>query len=224
MLQKAFPWFRHKPASRVIGRLVIRGERAVIREKRLQDAAADFGWRTDEEMARLDATRPITMSFEEFLRYSKEELSYASSHSRRLAIDTLDGRHIGNCMYYDIDTKRGQAELGIMIDRKYWGQGYGTDSVDALLTHIFTTTSLQRVYLHTLDWNERARRSFAKSGFSEVGNVHRGGLDFVRMEIDRPDWEGLRQREAGAASTDHHLHHGGVSSTDDGASPQDAQR
>ena len=184
----------------------------MIREKRLQDAPDDYAWRTDEEMARLDATRPITMSFEEFLKYSREELAYASPNSKRLAIDTLDGRHIGNCMYYDIDTKRGQAELGIMIDREFWGQGYGTDTVDALLAHIFTTTSLRRVYLHTLDWNHRARRSFAKSGFSEAGNVRRGGLDFVLMEINRPDWE--RQRQAGDERTDH----------DDGASPQEAER
>jgi RimJ/RimL family protein N-acetyltransferase len=193
--------------------VAIRGERVVIREKRLQDAADDYAWRTDEEMARLDATRPISMSFDEFLKYSREELAYASPNSRRLAIDTLDGRHIGNCMYYDIDTKRGQAELGIMIDREYWSQGYGTDTVDALLTHIFTTMSLQRVYLHTLDWNHRARRSFAKSGFSEMGNVRRGGLDFVLMEVNRSDWE-RRQGHTGD----------GRPARDDGASPHEAER
>ena len=94
-------------------------------------------------------------------------------------------------MYYDIDLKRGEAELGIMIDRQYWGRGYGTDSVDALLGHIFTTTSLNRVYLHTLEWNNRARRSFAKSGFREIKKVRRSGADFTLMEIQRGEWERL---------------------------------
>ena len=30
-------------------------------------------------------------------------------------MDTLDGVHIGNCMYYDIDTELAQAEFGIMV-------------------------------------------------------------------------------------------------------------
>jgi RimJ/RimL family protein N-acetyltransferase len=171
---------------------VARGDKVVIREKRVEDAPDDYAWRTDEELARLDATRPIRMSFEDFLKFSKEELIYANRTSKRLAIDNLDGRHIGNCMFYDIDYRRARAELGIMIgDREYWDKGYGTDAVDSLLTHIFITTSLQVVYLHTLDWNHRARRSFAKSGFHEVKQVRRSGLDFVLMETDRQTWKRL---------------------------------
>ena len=103
---------------------------------------------------------------------------------------TKEGKHIGNIMYYDIDLRRKEAELGIMIgDREYWGKGYGTDSVDSLVDHIFTTTQITRVYLHTLEWNERARKSFAKSGFKELKNVRRSGMDFVLMEIWRSDWQ-----------------------------------
>ena len=179
---------------------MVRGEKVVIREKRIEDAPDDYAWRTDEELARLDATRPIRMSFEDFLKFSKEELMYSNRTSKRLAIDSLDGRHIGNCMYYDIDHRRGRAELGIMIgDRDYWDKGYGTDAVDSLLTHVFITTSLQVVYLHTLDWNHRARRSFAKSGFREVKQVRRGGLDFVLMETDRQAWKGLYQQRSGGS-------------------------
>ena len=175
--------------------MVIKGEKVVLREKRIEDAPDDYAWRTDEELARLDATRPVTMSYEAFLRHSRDEIAYSNVSSRRLAIDTLDGRHIGNCMYYDINLKRGEVELGIMIDRNYWSQGYGADSVGALLTHIFTTTQLNRVYLHTLDWNHRGRRSFAKAGLREVKNVRRSGMDFVLMEILRDDWEGKARRD-----------------------------
>ena len=190
LLKKAFPWLRNKGGPQMNGSLLLKGEKVVIRGKRLEDVSDDYAWRTDEELAHLDATRPISMSYDNFLRHSGEELVYGSSSSQRLAIDTLSGLHIGNCMYYDIDIKRGRAELGIMIgDRGYWGKGYGADSVEILLTHIFTTTPLTLIYLHTLGWNLRARRSFAKSGFREVKNVRRGGLDFVLMEIDRLEWE-----------------------------------
>lgn len=206
-MKKAFPWLRTRPEPYEDGTVVCRGDKVVIRLKRLEDAPDDFAWRTDEELARLDATRPIRMLYEDFLKFSKDELLYSAGTSRRLAIDTLDGRHIGNCMYYDIDTRRGRAELGIMIgDRDYWGKGYGTDSVNALLAHVFSTTALDLIYLHTLEWNQRARRSFAKSGLREIKKVRRGGLDFVLMEIDRPGWELLHAAEvaAGNAAQDGH--------------------
>ncbi|MCH9009427.1 MAG: GNAT family N-acetyltransferase [Chloroflexi bacterium] len=169
--------------------MFVKGEKVILREKRIEDAPEDYAWRVDEELARLDATRPLRMSYADFQRFSQEEMGYPSPRSKRLAIDTHDGTHIGNIMYYDIDLRRKESELGIMIgDRDYWGKGYGTDSVDSLLGHIFVNTEITRVYLHTLDWNERARKSFAKSGFKEVKKVRRSGMDFVLMEIWRSDW------------------------------------
>ena len=183
--------------------LLVRGKKVILREKSVDDAQADYAWRVDEELARLDATRPLNMSYNDFLRYSKEEMNYPIPRSKRLAIDTLDGKHIGNCMYYDIDLRQGEAELGIMIgDREYWGKGYGTDSVNSLLDHIFTTTPITRVYLHTLEWNNRARSSFAKSGFREVKPVRRNGFDFIYMEVWRSEWERRSLSEQQNASTD----------------------
>lgn len=172
-----------------LARIRIRGRKVVLREKCLEDVGADYAWRTDEELARLDATQPLELSYEEFATYAKDELNYITNTSKRLAIETMDGLHIGNCMFYDIDKRRGQAELGIMIgDRDYWGKGFGSDAVDTMLTHIFTTTQLNRIYIHTLNWNKRARCSFAKSGFRERKHVRRSGMEFVLMEVMRLEW------------------------------------
>ena len=172
-----------------------RARMVLLRDKCIEDAQNDYAWRVDEELARHDATRPLRMSFREFRKYSKEELDYPSPWSRRFAVETKDGRHIGNCMYYDIETRRSEAELGIVIgDKDYLGKGYGTDAVDSLLDHIFTATTIAKVYLHTLEWNHRARKSFAKSGFREIRPVRRSGLDFIRMEILQSEWKELRRQ------------------------------
>ena len=188
-MRMPFPWSGKRPEQAEAGEVFVKGEKVILREKRIGDAPEDYEWRVDEELARLDATRPLRMSYADFQRFSQEEMGYPSPRSKRLAIDTHDGTHIGNIMYYDIDLRRKESELGIMIgDRDYWGKGYGTDSVDSLLGHIFINTEITRVYLHTLEWNERARKSFAKSGFKEVKKVRRSGMDFVLMEIWRSDW------------------------------------
>ncbi len=174
------------------------GKKVELREKRIADAPDDYSWRMDAELARLDATRPLRMAYNDFLRYSQEEIDYPSPRSKRFGIDDHNGKHIGNCMYYDIDTRRRETELGIMIgDSEYWSKGYGTDAVDTLIEYIFTRTDIKRVYLHTLEWNVRAQKSFGKSGFHPVQNVRRRGLEFILMEILRPDWDQTHSACAG---------------------------
>ena len=179
----------------------MQGEKVVIREKRLSDAEDDHGWRSDPELARLDATSPLQMEFEEYLRQYKEELAHPNAWSRRFSIDALDNKHIGNCMYYDVDYFRGSAELGILIgDSDYWGGGYGSEAVKLLLQHMFTEMPVKKVYLHTLDWNHRAQRAFEKCGFKVIRTVKRGGWEFFYMEIKRERWAELRQEQGALAA------------------------
>ena len=107
-----------------------------------------------------------------------------------MAIETLDGKHIGNCTCYDIDEKKSEGQLGIMIgDRDYWDQGYGTDAITTMINLVFRTTNLQRLYLKTLDWNLRAQKCFRNCGFTECGYLKRDGMNFLLMELKRKQWE-----------------------------------
>ena len=65
-----------------------------------------------------------------------------------------------------------------------------------LLDHMFTAYPFNRIYLHTLTWNQRALNSFRKSGLRELRQVRRSGSDFIEMEILRHEWEALRRGES----------------------------
>lgn len=171
--------------------MVIQREKVLLREKQMEDAEDDYRWRTDPELATFDAVPPLRMTFHDFASVYGDELRYPASRQKTYAIVDLEtGKHIGNCMYYDIDEYRGQAELGIMIgDRDYWSQGYGTDAMQALLRLVFSTTKIQRMYLHTLDWNSRAQQAFKKVGFLPINTVNRRGHNFIAMEIYRSAFE-----------------------------------
>ena len=176
---------------------MIKGELTVLRDKRIEDTEQDYQWRVDEELAALDATTPLRMPYASYIRLIEDELRHPVPWSKRFAIETHEGKLIGNCMYYDIDTAKGQAELGILIgDRDYWSRGYGTDVVNTLVGHVFTTTTLKRIYLHTLTWNLRAQKSFSKCGFVALREVRRSGYDFLLMELLRDRWETLADGRA----------------------------
>ncbi len=169
--------------------VVLQGVRVVLRDKCIEDAEQDYIWRSDHELAKLDAAYPLTMSFERYLKMFQDQLKYPTPGSHHFATETLDGKFIGNCMYYDLDSVNLQAELGIVIgDRDYWSNAYGYDAVTTLLEYCFTEKGLKRVYLHTLEWNHRAQRCFEKCGFVPVRQVRRLSHDFILMEVLRDNW------------------------------------
>jgi RimJ/RimL family protein N-acetyltransferase len=177
-----------------VDRLNVNGGRVVLREKRIEDAWNEYQWRIDPELSRLDATLPLSISYQEFLRTFKGQFDYPTPWARRLSIETQDGLYIGNCMYYDIDTVNKEAEIGIMIgNRGYWSKSYGFDVLVTLMDYIFSNSSLRRLYLHTLQSNVRAQRCFEKCGFAPKKPVRRSGQDFVLMEVLKDDWEAVRE-------------------------------
>lgn len=172
----------------------------VLRNKRLDDAWDDYCWRRDEELARLDAADPLNMPFPEYLQYYREDMRHSTPWSRRFAIETPDGRHIGNCMCYDINGLTREAEIGIMIGlREFWDHGYGYDAVVTLTEYCFSAIPLDRLYLHTLDWNIRAQKCFLKCGYQKVKAVRRQRKSFLLMELTRSRWEEIRNEKLGLA-------------------------
>ncbi len=172
------------------------GSKVKLREKKLSDVRNDYRWQSDLELARLDAAPVLMMSFSIYLLDYATTLHHSTFNRYPLAVETLDGKHIGNCTCYDIDEKKGEAQLGIMIgERDYWDNGYGADAVNTMVDHVFRTTSLHRLYLKTLDWNQRAQKCFTRCGFTPCGYLKRDGNNFVLMELKREQWEKRRQGE-----------------------------
>jgi len=184
---------------------MIIGSKVILRAKRLADAQDDYTWQTDPELAQLDAVPLQTMTFPQYLSDYTGELHYPSFFRRQFAIETLDGKHIGNCTYYGINEAKGEAELGIMIgERSCWDKGYGADAVATFLGYIFRRTNLKRIYLKTLNSNVRAQKCFQKCGFTPYGHLVKDGFNFLLMEINRKQWEERQWKKAGTNSIKEH--------------------
>ena len=51
----------------------------------------DYIWRSDPELAKLDAAYPLTMTFERFLKIFEDQLKYPTPGSHHFATETHDG-------------------------------------------------------------------------------------------------------------------------------------
>lgn len=177
---------------------MIKGKLVRLRPKTIEDAENDYRWQSDPELSDLDAITPLVMSFSDYIIEYRDMLKHPSEYRRPFGIDTLDGKHIGNCVWYNIDKIGREAEVGIMIgDRDYWSRGYGTDALQTLVDYIFRHTNFKRVYLKTLVKNLRAHKSFQKVGFTPKGQMERDGYAFMMMELPWIRWQELRAQKKG---------------------------
>jgi RimJ/RimL family protein N-acetyltransferase len=169
---------------------IISGRKVRLREKKLSDVRNDYKWQADPELARLDAAPVLIQSFSLYLLDYATSLHQSQFNRFPLAVETLEGKHIGNCTFYDIDEKKEEAQVGIMIgNRDYWDKGYGTDVVKTMVNHVFRMTRVRRLYLKTLDWNLRAQKCFIRCGFKSFGHLKRNSYNFVLMDLKREQWE-----------------------------------
>ena len=144
-----------------------RGERVRLRAIEREDIPRFVEWLNDSEVTRyLTMYLPFSRAQEEgwFEQHLNDEKSCV------LAIETMEGEHIGSVGLHDIQWKDRSAQLGVFIgERDLWGQGYGTDAIRALLRLAFHEMALHRITLRVFDFNLRAIRCYQKCGFSQEG-------------------------------------------------------
>ncbi len=159
-----------------------------IRERMASDALDEYRWRRDTELAKFDASEPLTMSYSDYLRHFERELATVDPTRRAFALEAADGRHIGTIMYYN-GTVAGTAEFGISVaESGYRDAGVGVAATRLFLRGRWDTERIRVVTLHTLEWNERAIRCFNRSGFEPNARVFRKQNWFLRMEARREWW------------------------------------
>ena len=110
---------------------------------------------------------------------------------------------IGRTDLFDADRVSGSVGLGIAIgDPDLWGQGLGSDAVNALVDFAFGQLRMERVWLDTDLDNTRAQAAYAKAGFTVEGRLRHAWFqngvwtDDIRMSLLRDEWAALPRRKS----------------------------
>ncbi len=177
---------------------MIRGSKTRLRALKHDDLRHFVRWINDPETRRFMAMRyPLSQAEEEKWWQSRAE----GDGDHIFAVETLDGTYIGNIGLHSIERENRRAMLGIIVGEKsYWGQGYGTDAIQAMLRWAFEYLNLHRVYLTVYAYNKRAIRSYEKCGFRHEGTMRQARytdgqyFDELMMGILRDEFlEGHRE-------------------------------
>src|SRR5262249_31978774 len=109
---------------------MLKGSRVTLRAVTRDDLPRLMEFYNDVEVELLSGGEPPTpqslsqveSDFEAAFRYGRGEV--------RFAIE-IDGKFVGHCGLFHVDSTAQTAELGIGIgDRDYWGKGYGREAIN----------------------------------------------------------------------------------------------
>ena len=175
----------------------LRGERVYLRPLEPEDAETVHRWYEDTRIQTLMGDPPLSLAGRR-QRYEDAVKGDGADVFRFVICLLDDDRAIGRIDVFEIDRQNGSCAFGITIgDPDLWGQGLGTDAVNALIDFAFGQLRMERVWLDTDDHNERAQAVYLKAGFTLEGRFRRAFYqdgrwsDDLRMAMLREEWAAL---------------------------------
>ncbi|WP_242143217.1 MULTISPECIES: GNAT family N-acetyltransferase [unclassified Bacillus cereus group] len=171
-------------------------ERFILRELTLLDAESMFHYFQKESVMRyfgMDAIRNMEQVKRMIQMFSKK---YKEGSQLRWGIE-LKGtnRLIGTCGFHFINPNHKRAEIGYELDDAYWGKGYATEAVQAIVTYAFQTMKLIRIGAVVYKENEASHKLLKKVGFQQEGLLRKYMIqnnveyDTIIYSLLAEDWE-----------------------------------
>ena len=180
------------PARRADVVPVLATARLVLRAPRRSDGEAIAALANDRRIAANTARIPHPYAIED------AEQFIAAVNKREgeacFAV-TLDGAPIGVC---SVDLREDGPELGYWLGVPYWGRGFATEAVRALIDHAFGDLEHETLISGARVNNPASRRVLEKCGFQWTGvrlsriRAINSAAPIDRFRLDRGLWASLK--------------------------------
>ncbi len=170
----------------------LKTDRLMLRAPRRQDEKAIARLANDIRIAQNTARLPHPYG----LADAGQFVAAASRRDGEAAfLITLDGAPIGAC---GIDPRQDGPEIGYWLGVAYWGQGYATEAVRALIDYAFGDLGHEALQAGARVSNPASRRVLEKCGFQWTGvrlariRAINSAAPADRFRLDRRLWLSLR--------------------------------
>ncbi|MBE6054852.1 MAG: GNAT family N-acetyltransferase [Clostridium sartagoforme] len=155
-------------------------DRLVIRKFREGDGEDLYEYLSNEEVVK----------FEPYKTFSREQ-AYAEAERRSgdnnfLAVCLKNGKLIGN-LYFHKDSFE-TYEVGYVFNRNYWGNGYATEALKALIKYAFEELGVRRIIAMCDPKNHNSWKLLERVGMRREGTLLQN-VYFFTDENNNPIWK-----------------------------------
>ena len=173
-------------------------ERVALRWLEDSDAPALFKIFSDREVMRYWSSPPLKDEAESLELVERIRRCFAEGSLYQWGVaDLCDDAIIGTCTLADVDVQNRRAEIGFILRRDRWGQGYMSEATSTLLRFAFEELGLHRVEAGVDPRNEASIRLLERLGFQREGYLRErwivGGEinDTVLYGLLRSEWSAI---------------------------------
>jgi RimJ/RimL family protein N-acetyltransferase len=146
----------------------IETDRLYLRPLTDEDCSDEYvSWLNDPLVNRFLETRHVAQNMDTVREFVKRVSDRDDEHLLGMFLRQSD-RHIGNIKLGPIMKYHPVADVSLLIGaRDCWGQGYATETIDALSRHAFKTWGLRKLSAGMYAANQASCRAFLKVGYQQ---------------------------------------------------------
>ena len=158
--------------------IIAQTPRLIIREFLPEEQETYLHHFTDEEVC---LYLPKRTTEERINIFQTAIANYANSKLTGIwgMFDKESGEFIGSCLLRPFNGDVKILEVGYSMDKKYWGQGIGTEMTEAMVAHSFADADIDEVAAVTVLENIASQRVLEKAGLERADNFFRDGLELA---------------------------------------------
>jgi ribosomal-protein-alanine N-acetyltransferase len=136
------------------------------------DAEAIHHFASDEEVSRFIGWK-LMKTLNETSEYIELMLKRESEGTHFYASIVLKSTQeiIGTAMIFNLDQVANKAEIGYVLDKGYWGKGYGSECVALMNKFAFESLNLHKLHASVVDANIGSARILEKNGYKLEGQL-----------------------------------------------------
>lgn len=107
---------------------------------------------------------------------SQYQRDYAKQKTMVIGIYQHDAQEklIGFVEVYNFDKQINMANIGYVLNEKYWGQGFASKAVHMVTDFLFHVGELNRIQAYVVEENSRSRLVLLRNHFTHEGTLRQG--------------------------------------------------
>lgn len=151
---------------------MLQGQTIGLKALNTGDAEAIHHFASDEEVSRFIGWKLMKTLNEtrEFIELMLKRESEGTHYYASIVLKSTQ-EVIGTAMIFNLDQVANKAEIGYVLDKGYWGNGYGSECVALMNQFGFESLNLHKLYASVVDANRSSARILEKNGYELEGRL-----------------------------------------------------
>lgn len=147
------------------------GEKVYLRPFEREDIRGPYRqWINDFEITRYLTAGAFPYSDEELDAYFDDNLKDRNAVFFAI-VEKNSHKIVGTTRIHSINWIHRNALRGIMIDKQYWGKGYGSEAICLISVYAFEKLNLNKLKSHAFDDNIGVHKVNEKAGYKKEGTA-----------------------------------------------------